>query len=75
MSVLVGWVKVGMCSEILLGEYKVVWDGDIVIVVYNIDGIFYVVEDVCIYDGVELVGGDVYGFEVECVCYGVCFDL
>ena len=70
-----GWVKVGSRSAILPGEYKVVWDGDTAIAVYNIDGALYAIEDVCSHDGGELAGGDLHGFEVECPRHGARFDL
>lgn len=70
-----GWVKVGTRSELLPGEYKLVWDGDTPIAVYNIDGALYAVEDTCTHDGGELAGGDVFGFEVECPRHGARFDL
>ena len=70
-----GWVRVGMRSELLPGEYKVVWDGDTPIAVYNIDGALYAVEDTCTHDGGELAGGEVFGFEVECPRHGARFDL
>lgn len=70
-----GWVRVGTRSELLPGEYRVVWDGDTAIAVYNIDGDLYAIEDVCTHDGGELAGGPVDGFEVECVRHGARFDL
>ncbi|MDE2249299.1 MAG: non-heme iron oxygenase ferredoxin subunit [Xanthomonadaceae bacterium] len=70
-----GWVKVGTRSELLPGEYRLVWDGDTPIAVYNIDGALYAVEDVCTHDGGELAGGEVSGFEVECPRHGARFDL
>ena len=70
-----GWVRVGTRSELLPGEYKVVWDGDTPIAVYNIEGALYAVEDTCTHDGGELAGGEVFGFEVECPRHGARFDL
>lgn len=70
-----GWVKVGTRSELLPGEFKVVWDGDTPIAVYNIDGALYAVEDTCTHDGGDLAGGEVHGFEVECPRHGARFDL
>lgn len=58
-----GWVKVGTRSELLPTEFRVVWDGDTAIAVYNIDGDLYAIEDVCTHDGGELAGGPVHGFE------------
>jgi 3-phenylpropionate/trans-cinnamate dioxygenase ferredoxin component len=71
----VDWVRVSPRGELLPGEFKVVWDGDTAIAVYNIDGAFYAVEDVCSHDGGELAGGDIIGFEVECPRHGARFDL
>ena len=70
-----GWIKVGTRTDFLPGEYKVVWDGDTPIAVYNIDGALYAVEDTCTHDGGDLAGGEVFGFEVECPRHGARFDL
>jgi nitrite reductase/ring-hydroxylating ferredoxin subunit len=75
MALMNDWVRVGTRSELLPGEYRVVWDGDTAIAVYNIDGDLYAIEDVCTHDGGELAGGPVVGFEVECVRHGARFDL
>src|ERR1700735_4918313 len=47
------WVEVGTRSELLPGEFKVVWDGDTAIAVFNVDGDLYAVEDICTHDGGE----------------------
>lgn len=70
-----GWVEVAARSELLPGEFKVVYDGDTPIAVYNIDGELYAVEDVCTHDGGDLAGGVVHGYEVECPRHGARFDL
>lgn len=70
-----GWIRVGTRSDFLPGEYKVVWDGDTSIAVYNIDGALYAVEDTCTHDGGELAGGEVCGFEIECPRHGARFDV
>jgi len=70
-----GWVKVGTRSELLPGEFRVAWDGDTPIAVYNIDGELYAIEDVCTHDGGELAGGDLHGLEVECPRHSARFDL
>ncbi|WP_199096540.1 non-heme iron oxygenase ferredoxin subunit [Dyella sp. ASV21] len=72
---LADWVFVGTRSELLPGEFKVVWDGDTAIAVYNIAGDLYAIEDVCSHDGGELAGGDVHGFDVECPRHGARFDV
>lgn len=72
---LADWIFVGTRSEMLPGEFKVVWDGETAIAVYNIDGDLYAIEDVCSHDGGELAGGEVHGFEVECPRHGARFDV
>ena len=69
------WLRVCGKSELLPGEFKVVYDGDTPIAVYNIEGNLYAIEDVCTHDGAELAGGPVDGFEVECIRHGAKFDL
>lgn len=70
-----GWVRVGARGDLLPGEFRVVFDGDTPIAVYNIDGTLYAVEDVCTHDGGDLAGGEVIDFEVECPRHGARFDL
>lgn len=69
------WIRVCATSELLPGEYRVAWDGDVAIAVFNIDGELYAVEDVCTHDGGELAGGPVDGYAIECVRHGARFDL
>lgn len=70
-----GWVRVCAQGELLPGEFRVVYDGDTPIAVYNIDGKLYAIEDICTHDGGDLAGGEVFGFEVECPRHGARFDL
>jgi 3-phenylpropionate/trans-cinnamate dioxygenase ferredoxin subunit len=69
------WIRVCAQSELLPGEFKIAWDGDTAIAVFNIDGELYAIEDVCTHDGGELAGGDLHGFEVECPRHGARFDV
>lgn len=70
-----GWVRVCARSELLPGEWRVAYDGDTAIAVFNIDGALHAIEDVCTHDGGELAGGPVEGFEVECLRHGARFDV
>lgn len=70
-----GWVRVCGRAELLPGEWRVAYDGDTAIAVFNIDGALYAIEDVCTHDGGELAGGPVEGFEVECLRHGARFDV
>ena len=41
----------------------------------NVDGTIYAIEDVCTHDGGELTGGVIQGREVECPRHGARFDI
>jgi len=69
------WVRICPTSDLLPGEYQTGWDGDTPIAVFNVDGEFYAIEDICTHDGSELTGGVVEGFEVECPRHGARFDV
>lgn len=72
---MIGWIRVCAAAELLPGEFKVAYDGDTAIAIYNIDGELYAIEDVCSHDGGELAGGPVEGYAVECLRHGAKFDL
>jgi 3-phenylpropionate/trans-cinnamate dioxygenase ferredoxin subunit len=69
------WVRVCSRADLLPGEYKIAYDGDVPIAVYNIDGELYAIEDVCTHDGGELAGGALHGYAVECPRHGARFDV
>lgn len=72
-----GWVRVGATSELLPGESRVVWDGDTPILVVNLDGDWYALEDKCTHEDYELSAGEVDAGrgEIECLLHGARFDL
>jgi len=69
------WIRVGPTADLLPGEYRVVYDGDTPIAVFNIDGDLYAIEDICTHDGGELTGGVIEGRQVECPRHGARFDI
>lgn len=72
-----GWEFVCTEAELLPGEKKTVWDGDTPILVVNLDGMYYAVEDQCTHEDFELSAGEVDAAtgEIECVLHGAKFDL
>lgn len=72
-----GWTRVAALGELLPGESVVAWDGDTPILVVNLDGEFYAVEDKCTHEDFELSAGavDPGDGSVECVLHGARFDL
>ena len=69
------WIRVGPTADLLPGEYRVVYDGDTPIAVFNIEGDLYAIEDICTHDGGELTGGIIEGRQVECPRHGARFDI
>lgn len=71
------WVRVCATSELLPGESTVVWDGDTPILVCNVDGGYYALEDKCSHQDFELSAGtfDAGSATVECTLHGAKFDV
>lgn len=69
------WQHVCASSELLLGESTVCFDGDTAILVCNIDGEIYAIEDKCSHQDFELSPGVLEGAEIECVLHGAKFDV
>jgi 3-phenylpropionate/trans-cinnamate dioxygenase ferredoxin subunit len=45
------------------------------IAVFNVDGHFYAIDDVCTHDGGPLAEGDLEGTEIQCPRHGARFDV
>ncbi|HST46046.1 MAG TPA: Rieske 2Fe-2S domain-containing protein, partial [Luteimonas sp.] len=71
------WIRVCATSELLPGETAVAWDGDTAILVLNLDGSLYALEDRCTHEDFELSAGafDVVEGSIECVLHGARFDV
>ncbi|MGE5624309.1 MAG: non-heme iron oxygenase ferredoxin subunit [Bacillota bacterium] len=70
-----GWVNVGPVEEIPPGTHKVIDVDDVLVAVFNIEGNFYAIEDVCTHDGGILTGGPVNGCIITCPRHGATFDV
>lgn len=69
------WVDVAAVDEIEAGDVLVIdVDGDEV-AVFNVDGAYYALADVCTHDGGTLADGTVEGHEIECPRHGARFDI
>ncbi|MBS7456716.1 non-heme iron oxygenase ferredoxin subunit [Coralloluteibacterium stylophorae] len=71
------WIRVCATGELLPGEMRQVWDGATPIVVVNLDGEYYALEDRCSHEDVELSTGSLDPAEgsIECMLHGARFDL
>jgi 3-phenylpropionate/trans-cinnamate dioxygenase ferredoxin component len=71
------WIRVCTTAELLPGESTVAWDGDTPILVFNLDGDYYALEDRCSHEEFELSAGtfDSGQGTIECVLHGAKFDV
>jgi nitrite reductase/ring-hydroxylating ferredoxin subunit len=69
------YVRVASVTDIPPGTKQIVEADGIEIVVVNLDGQFYAVEDVCTHDGGPLGEGKLDGYELICPRHGARFDV
>ncbi len=69
------WNDVAPADELAPGDYRVVDVDDVQIAVFNVDGAFYAIEDVCTHDYETLTGGCVEGDEIICPRHGARFNI
>jgi 3-phenylpropionate/trans-cinnamate dioxygenase ferredoxin subunit len=69
------WIDVAPVAELAPGQNKIVDVEGTDVAIFNVDGDYYAIEDVCSHDGGELASGKVCGLEIECPRHGAHFDL
>jgi len=69
------WIDVAPVGELAPGSWRVVEVEGVWVAVFNVDGNFLAVEDICTHDGGELAGGELNGEEVVCPRHGARFCL
>ncbi len=70
------FVRVAATEDIPPGERLLVEVEGIRIAVFNLDGDYYAIEDVCTHDGGPLVEGEILeGGQVQCPRHGARFDI
>ena len=69
------WTDVAPAEELAPGDYRVVDIDDALIAVFNIDGEFFAIEDVCTHDNETLTGGCIEGDEIICPRHGARFNI
>jgi 3-phenylpropionate/trans-cinnamate dioxygenase ferredoxin component len=69
------WTRVAQVDEFPPGTRRVVeLDGESIIV-FNLDGVFHAIEDVCTHDSGELASGELVGCNIICPRHGASFDI
>jgi len=69
------WIPVAPADSIAPGDYAQVEVDGTLIAVFNVDGSFHAIDDLCTHDGGELAGGAVEGDVVICPRHGARFCL
>ena len=69
------WTNVAATGELDPGEFRVVIVDDVVIAVFNLDGEYFAIENVCTHDYGALTGGCVEDGQVMCPRHGAWFDI
>ena len=69
------WVPVAPASEFPPGTHRVVDVDGAQVAVFNLDGEYFAIEDVCTHDGGILTGGPVDGDQVVCPRHGARFSI
>lgn len=69
------WHDVAPADAIAPGGFEIVETDEVIAAVFNVQGEFFAIEDVCSHDGAELAGGPVDGDEVICPRHGARFCL
>jgi len=69
------WIDVAPQSALPPGEWVTVDVDGADVAIFNIDGRYYAIENVCTHDGGELTGGDVEGAVIVCPRHGARFSI
>ncbi|MFQ5935827.1 MAG: Rieske (2Fe-2S) protein [Acidiferrobacterales bacterium] len=69
------WVDVVAVEELPVGAARVVDIDGAMIAVFNLDGQYYAIEDICTHDGGELASGELEGEEITCPRHGAHFNI
>ncbi len=72
---MIKFIKVARTDDIAPGEKKIVEVDGIEVVVVNLDGEFYAIENVCTHDGGPLGEGRLNGCQLICPRHGARFDV
>ena len=67
--------KVAAINEIQPGTKKVFEIDGIMVALFNVNGEYYAIEDICSHDGGALVEGELHGYEITCPRHSARFDI
>ena len=69
------WVDVERAADFPPGSFRTIDADGTDVAVFNLDGTFYAIENVCTHDGGILTGGPIDGDQVVCPRHGARFSI
>lgn len=75
MTTAADWIEVARVGDIPPGEFRPVAVNGAMLVLFNLDGEYFALDDVCTHDGGPLSDGVVQGDNVACPRHGACFNI
>ncbi len=69
------WTDVAPQAEFGTGSWRSIEIEGVLIAVFNLDGAYYAIQDICTHDGGFLTGGKWEGDEVVCPRHGARFSI
>ena len=69
------WTRVAAVEELPPGSWRAIEVEDTSIAVFNLDGEYHAIENVCTHEYAELTEGEVRGGIVTCPIHGAEFDV
>jgi 3-phenylpropionate/trans-cinnamate dioxygenase ferredoxin subunit len=69
------WIRVAPADSIARGDYATLEIDAAEVAVFNVDGEFFAIEDICTHDGGGLAGGEIEDHQVICPRHGARFCL
>jgi 3-phenylpropionate/trans-cinnamate dioxygenase ferredoxin subunit len=69
------FARVAGAEEVPVGTRKRFFLDDQPLVLFNVDGQYFCIADVCTHDGGPLGEGELYDHEIECPRHGALFDV
>jgi 3-phenylpropionate/trans-cinnamate dioxygenase ferredoxin subunit len=69
------WTKAAAINELHHGQTKTLFIDDMKILLINLNGSYYAIQDLCTHDGGDLSGGEIDGDEIVCPRHGARFCI
>jgi len=69
------WIEVAAVADVAPGQWEQIDLDGTLVAVFNVDGEFFAIEDICTHDGAVLTGCPLDGDEVVCPRHGARFSV